>query len=260
MEARPAVQRIIISSEGEGPLADDITSCTITMSVHGQGDVESVDVSPFNSAEELQDILNEVQVISAVGHVTVQKGGYTGLSGEFWSSDESVEITVIFLTRLGLVVSDMITIAVSTENTSCIADNENSTQHALTVSMETVQTLSYPASYDIGFDISSQLQRRSQPLPLNASAETLRGELTEMLSWGCMEEDNLDAKTLIYEDYEDSGRGIRRDNSTSFCGLYSERNPYQIWSETGDEPFSVNEIPYVSSTVLIKAQWCSSSN
>ena len=254
--ARPAVQRIIVSSEGEGPLVDDLSSsCTITIGVYREEDfLESVNISPFDSEEELQDILNEVESISEVGHVMVQKGGYNGTSEELWSSDEAVEITVIFLTRAGVAVGDMITIAVAMEDEllSCIADNENST---LLVVVETVQALSYPTSYDIGFNISSQLQRRSQPLPLDASAETVHEELTEMLSWGCVVEDNLAAKTLAYEDYEESvseDLDASRDNSTSFCGLYSERDPDELWSATKGEAFSVNEIPYVSNTL---ASW-----
>jgi hypothetical protein len=205
--------------------------------------VTSINISPFSPSSQLEEMLNAVSTISDAGSVAVKRQGYEGSEADFWFSDVQVEFTIIFLTRLGLPEHDMVTLSLSAQQSSCVS---NSTQLDVSVRIASVQSFSSPASFNAGFNISSQLQRVTRSLPLDASREMLRDELTGLLSWGCEEEEGLDGKTLLYEDYENNGRGRRRDNSTFFCGSYSERDPSQIWNPS-DEAFRISDYPYVSS-------------
>lgn len=212
----------------------------------------SVNFSPFSSASELEEMLNGVGEISALGSVVVQRRGYEGSEVGFWFSNMQVDFTVVFLTRLGVSESDMLTLVISAEQASCVSADSGSTRLDLVVDIETIQEFSSPASFNVGFNISSQLERVTRPLPLDASSEMLREELTGLLSWGCEEEEGLEDKTLLYEDYESSGRGQRRRNSTFFCGSYSEYVPFTIWNSPSDEPFRINDFPYVSKKNILK--------
>lgn len=244
--AHPEVQRITlraVATEVDQSQSVNIT-CAVMMDIaRGREVVRTISFSPFSTASELEEALNGFKEIDALGRVAVQKQGYEGSEVGFWFSDIAVEFTVVFLTRLGVSLNDIVTLNFNSEQVSCV--DAISVQLGLTVGMETIQEPSYPASFDVGFDINSQLQRLTEPLPLDTSPEMLRGELTELLSWGCEEEEVLEEKTLLYEGFESSGRGRARDNSTSFCGSYSERNPGQVW-RTSDESFRITEFPYVS--------------
>lgn len=249
LEASPAVQRVTL--EGVQPAVEQsqltTITCAISMDVTRGGEpVASVTFSPFSSASELEEMLNGVREISALGSVVVQRRGYEGSEVGFWFSNMPVDFTVIFLTRLGVSASDMLTLDLSAEQASCFSADSSSTQLNVTVGIEIVQEFSSPSTFNVGFNISSQLERVTRPLPLDASSEMLREELTGLLLWGCEEEDGLEQKTLLYETYESSGRGRRRRNSTSFCGSYSENIPHVIWNSPSDEAFRINDFPYVS--------------
>ena len=248
LEASPAVQCVTL--EGVRPeveqsqLTAGIT-CAVSMDITRGGDaVASVSFSPFSSASQLEEMLNAVQEIAATGSVAVKRQGYEGSEVGFWFSDAQVEFTIIFLTRLGVPDSDVLTLALRPEASCLSGDDSNSTQLELTMAIKTIQNANSPATFDVGFNISSQLERVTRPLPLDTTSETLREELTGLLSQGCVEEAGLAEKTLLYENYESSGSS-RRDNSTSFCGVYSQRDSSQIWS-TSDEAFRISDYPYVS--------------
>lgn len=247
LEATPAVRRFSlrgVPTELEQSQLVNIT-CAITMDITRGGDtLGSVSLSPFSNASELERSLNSLSALDGLGYVVVEKRGYDSSPAGFWLSDSPVEFTVIFLTRFGIPMATIPTLSIST-SASCVSADSSSIPLNLTVGMENIQDLRYPTSFDVGFNFSSQLQRATKPLPLTASPEVLRDELTELLSWGCVEEENLDEKTLIYENYESSGRGRRRDNSTSFCGSYSDSNAFEIWSRS-EQPFRIDEFSYVS--------------
>ena len=116
-------------------------------------------------------------------------------------------------------------------------------QLGVTVAMEAVQSFSNPPSeFEVGFGINPQQQRLTNPLPLSTPPDTLREELTSLLSWGCIEDQGISNTALVYEDYEsESGPGV---NSTAFCGLRSRRDPFTIWSSSN--AYRLDNYPYVS--------------
>lgn len=249
LEVQPLVQRI--SLQGVSNAVETANaSCFVTIDLsRGSRVVDSISISPFYEAKELEQLLNDVGEISALGRVSVRKSGYEGTNEMFWSANMPVEFTVIYVSQFGVTINEMVTLSFSSEEgnfTSCGTVDTNSTQLGVVVAVETTQDLNSPGSFQVGFNVSSRQQRLTQSLSLDASADMLRNELTELLSWGCTEEARIADKTLIYEDYESEGMGRNRDNSTSFCGAYSNRNPYISWVAGDNGGYRLSDRPYVS--------------
>lgn len=255
LEVQPLVQRISlkgISDELEQSQTAN-ASCNVTVNLSRGGSViDTISISPFHEAEELEHQLNGVEAVSAFGRVSVRKSGYEGTNDTFWSANMSVEFTIIYVFQFfGVTINEMVTLSEEGNFTSCSNSDTNSTQFGVMVTVETIQNLSSPGSFEVGFNISSQQQRLTRQLSLNTSADMLLNELTELLSWGCMEEEGIADKTLIFEDYEREGMGRNRDNSTSFCGAYSNKNPFISWVAGSDRGYKISNKPYVSALISI---------
>ena len=242
LEARPLVQRItlqpaISSGSGSGDMKNESSHLYIALNISKYDRVvDSIVFSPASNASEVEYRLNQIEDIRAVGRVTVLKDEDRDMSNTI-----SIQFTVIYLTQFEVSQSMVPIIKLDLEQiVSCGGID-------YMVDVETIQTLTYPSSFKIGFNANSQQYRQTTPLPLNASSEMLRSNLTELLSWGCTEEDeeSIAQKTILYEKYESEGEGRTRDNSTSFCGFYSNRNPVYVWRESNNGTYRLNTVPYV---------------
>ena len=255
LEAQPLVQRISLqraaaAGEGETQSSEGV-SCSLAVDlVRGGTFIETMTLSPFRDAEEIEELLN-MAIPETSGHVIVRRRGSESESDRDWflSSDMSVEFDVVYLTPLSVATSNVVTLATCLTgdcDAYCMTTGDaNATRHDLTVSIETVQEFSSPDSFQVAFNTNSQQPRRTGPLPLNATNDALCGELTELLSWECNEEEGIAEKTIFYEEYETLTRDT--SNSTSFCGAYSRINPYIFWS--GGQ-YRVDNVPYVSASVI----------
>ena len=250
LEAQPLVQRITLeraASAGEGESQSlETVSCSLAVDLVVNGAVLStVTLSPFHDAEDIQELVNSAiaDLTEVGGRVAVKRRGSESEGDWFWSPNTPVQFDVIHLTPLGVAASDVVTVGVCStgECTSyCVIQDSNVD---LTVGIETIQEASSPMSFQMAFNTSSQQQRDTETLPLDATNDMLRSALTGLLSWDCTEEEGIAEKTILYEQYEEPGR----DNSTSFCGAYSEHNPYIFYQ---DSDYRLDNVPYVSASCI----------
>ena len=238
MEAEPLVQRVTFATAAAGEGAEDevgeIGSCTLTVDVvRASAVLSTVTLPPFQDAEQLQELLiSAIAEYSEVGvQIAVKMRGSEGLNSTIYD--------IVYLTPLGVAAGEVVTLDTcsSGECSSYCTEENTEIRHNITVRVTTLQDPSAPSSFQVAFNTSGQQLRNTGQLPLDATNEMLRSELTELLSWECTEEQGIDAKTLFYEDYESTG-----DNSTSYCGAYSRENPYIWWQAE----YSLDSAPYVS--------------
>ena len=241
LQARPKVQRIslkpVITSESTN--ITGIMCTTMTLGFASGNDFQtSVTISPFSNVKELESTLNAA--ISAVQgtQISLIKTGHNGAADAFWSGDNSMvlNLTLVYITSYEVVMNDIPTVMV-TSGPSCTGTD--SAQFQLMVAVETIQNLHYPRTFDAGFN-----NRYTAQLPLNTTAEALQQNLTGLLSWGCTEDEALAEKTTIYDRFE-THETARIQNATSFCGVYSSRDPQTIFP-ADSKPYNLSNVPYVS--------------
>ena len=201
--------------------------------------VRNVTLSPFRDAEELERLLsNNIPENNDLGGMAVRRRSQS----DDWSWSPHA-FDVVYLTRTGASVQDVITLAVcSTGECSsyCDTGDTNVTRHDLVVSIRTIQEFSSPETFQVAFNTSSQ-PRKIKPLPINATNEMLRNKMTDLLGWECTEDEDIAERTLSYYTFENQPT----DNSTSFCGAYSLRRPSIV--RNGDQnKYRVDTVPYVS--------------
>ena len=170
---------------------------------------ELVSFYPDYPSEYIENMLNEVESIKAIGYVEVIK--------------EEVEtygfyFTVIFLSRFGVTESEIPLLSISNSSSPLC----NQTLYDITI--EKIQSLTIPESFNLGFN-DTYPPRYTSYLPYDVTLDTLRSEITDLFAWEC--EVSPSPSSLLFQDsYEEESR----DNSTSFCGHYSAKNPTTIWA------------------------------
>lgn len=181
------------------------------------------------SAEYIAETLNDLQSIQRVGRVVVKKEDNRDETGV-------ITFTIIFLTGFGVTESDIPELTVSSFPFPC----GNASQ---TVRIEVVQELTIPESFKVGFNDGVPVPRFSSNLPLSVSSEEMEAEISNLFAWQC-EITPLQRSVFYNATYED---GLGRDNTTSFCGHYSAKNPRTVWqSDDIDSTIKVTRNGYVS--------------
>ena len=215
VSALPAVRKIIVSQLGEM----DQINCEISVNISD----EAIFLMPESIANDVAEMLNDLQSIQRVGRVVVQKEDNRNETGV-------ITFTIIFLTKFGTAESDMPEITVNPTPGSC----GNTSQ---TVKIELVQELTVPESFQVGFNDNGRQQRFTNSLPLNVSAEEMEAEITDLFAWQC--ETTRPRGTVIYNATYETSSESARDNTTSFCGHYSLKNPGVIWPGENDEDSTI---------------------
>ena len=182
---------------------------------------------PEFTAEYIAQSLNDLQSIQRIGYVVVEKEDNRDETGV-------ISFTIIFLTNFGTTESDIPEITVSSIPFSC----GNASQ---TVTIEVVQQLTIPESFKVGFNDSFRVPRFTGDLLLNAPSEELGNKISSLFAWQC-ETTPLQGSIVYNATYEEIGQ----DNTTSFCGHYSAKNPVTIWQAEGNSDIKVSRNGYVS--------------
>ena len=234
ISALPAVRKIIVRQLSEM----DRINCEISVNISN----EAILSMPESSANDIAELLNGLQSIQRIGRVVVQREDNRNETG-------MITFTVIFLTRFGTAESDIPAITVNPTPTSC----GNTSNH--TVEIELVQELTIPESFKVGFNDSNRQQRFTSSLPLNVSAEEMEAEITNLFAWQC--ETTHSRGTILYNDTYETSSESTRDNTTSFCGRYSLKNPGTIWSgeNNEDSTIEVGRNGYVSVFDVTSLAW-----
>ena len=221
ISALPAVRKIIVSQLGE-------MDCQISVNISN----EAIFLMPESTPNDVAEILNGLQSIQRVGHVVVQREDNRNETGV-------ITFTIIFLTKFGTAESDIPEITVNPTPASCGNTNQ-------TVEIELVQELTVPESFQVGFNDNDRQQRFTNSLPLNVSAEEMKAEITDLFAWQC--ETTRPRGTVLYNATYETSSESTRDNTTSFCGHYSVKNPGIIWpgENVEDSTIEVSRNGYVS--------------
>ena len=215
ISALPAVRKITVRQLGEM----DQNNCNISLNISN----EAILLMPESSDNDIAELLNGLQSIQRIGRVIVQKVDNRNVTG-------MITFTVIFLTRFGTAESDIPAITVNPTPTSC----GNTSQ---TVEIELVQEITVPESFKVGFNDSNRQQRFTSSLPLNVSAGEMEVEITNLFAWQC--ETICSQGTELYNDTYEISSESTRDNTTSFCGRYSLKNPGTIWPGENNEDSTI---------------------
>ena len=233
ISALPAVRKIIINQLGEM----DNTNCEISVNISN----EAILLMPESSANDIAELLNGLQSIQRIGRVVVQREDTRNQTG-------MITFTVILLTRFETAESDIPEITVNPALAPC----GNTSQ---TVEIELVQELTVPESFKVGFNDSNRQQRFTSSLPLNVSAEAMEAEITNLFAWQC--ETTPSRGTVLYNATYETSSESTRDNTTSFCGRYSVKNPGTIWpgENNEDSTIEVGRNGYVSVFDVSSLAW-----
>ena len=221
ISALPAVRKIIVSQLGE-------MDCEISLNISN----EAIFLMPESTADDVAEILNGLQSIQRVGRVVVQREDNRNETGV-------ITFTITFLSKFGTGQSDIPEITVNPTPASC----GNTSQ---TAEIELVQELTVPESFQVGFNDNDRQQRFTNSLPLNVSAEEMKAEITDLFAWQC--ETTRSRGTVLYNATYETSSESTRDNTTSFCGHYSVKNPGIIWpgENVEDSTIEVSRNGYVS--------------
>ena len=221
ISALPAVRKIIVSQLGE-------MDCEIFLNISN----EAIFIMPESTANDVAEILNDLQSIQRVGHAVVQKEDNRNETGV-------ITFTIIFLSKFGTGQSNIPEITINPTPASC----GNTSQ---TVEIELVQGLTVPESFQVGFNDNDRQQRFTNSLPLNVSAEEMKAEITDLFAWQC--ETIRPRGTVLYNATYETSSESTRDNTTSFCGHYSVKNPGIIWpgENVEESTIEVSRNGYVS--------------
>ena len=242
VEALPYVQLVTFWPSAPVQLDEsEGISCSATLTLSKSGTTQTIMMSPFAAANLLETELNQINLVTQVGLVSVLKTGYQGSPSSFWSTnDAAINLEIVFATNYG--VSDGDVPAITLDSSISCACN-SSMELSLNTSSTVTQTLTSTTSFMVGFSntLSGQTRTTSQ-VSVDTTPEEFQQKMTELLSWGCMEEERISAKTDMYETYETSSTD--RDDATSFCGFESKNNPRTVRGSS--DSYTLTFIPYVS--------------
>lgn len=123
----------------------------------------------------------------------------------------------------------------------------------VTVELNTIQNLTVPDSFNIGYENLNIMSGRrfTNNLPLDVTADRLQSAVFDLFGWGCTNQssEQLRQQIEVYQTYENMDRGGVRDGEidvrTSFCGHASLNSPGLVWIGTaidiGNSPFQVSK-------------------
>ena len=209
-------------------------------------------ISRDMSPEDLEERLNDQPLIQDVGGVRVLKEYY---DGDYFMTENllDVKFTIIFLTRPDVGMSDIPLLSLRSDSDVLVCDhtpsdnNATSEEYTITVSVDTVQSLSYPSDFRVGFVPLTQPPRHTPLLPLNVTADQLSDEISPLFAWECESDVDMltqQGRVKFHSDFEEI-----EDDTTSFCGHYSKHNPRNVWRSSRDNddiPINPNQYRYVS--------------
>ena len=221
-------------------------SCNVTLDIRLDANPPSqtyqIVVSPETLPYQLAEALNGIPLVRDIGRVEVEKreGG-----------DFDITFVVVFVTRFG--TPDALIPRITPYNSTqvvCPVSNTSSNasgSNILEVSVRRTQNLTYPESFNVGFDAEGSVPRFTPDLSPATSAGELQANLSRLFAQECdVQPEGIfenEARVIEYQSYESSSHD-RREFSTSFCGRYSEHNPYNVWSNSIG--FRAAEFRYVS--------------
>ena len=184
------------------------------------------------TAEDMEEAINSLVNVQTMGYVQVVKED---------SPDDSAIFVLVFLSRFEVSRSELPDVSITTNSDVC--GNETT----LNMMVEKIQELTFPDSFNLTF---SDALRSTDYFPINVTSEAVQESLTDLLGWECEELSSLAPERVFisdsFEEDDDDDDDTDRDNSTSFCGRYSLRDPDTIWSAEETEEFRVIEYRYVS--------------
>ena len=243
VEAQPHVQLVTFWPSASAQLDESVDiSCSATFRLSKSGTTQTIMMSPFAAASLLETELNQINLVTQVGLVSVLKTGYQGSPSNFWSTnDAAINLEIVFATNYGVSEGD---VPVITLDSSVSCATNSSMELSLNTSSAVIQTLTPTTSFMVGFKnaLSGQTRTTSQ-VSVDTTPEEFQRKMTELLSWGCVEEERISAKTDMYETYETSS-STDRDDATSFCGFESKNNPRTVRGSS--DSYTLTSIPYVS--------------
>ena len=238
MEGIPHVQLISFQPSSSAQLNDSVMiSCPVTLRITEGSQEVQVTVSAFATGSMWEEQLNNINLISMIGRVSVIKSGYSGGANDFWSSTSSViNFEIIFATNHGVSDGDIPVISLD----SLIICSGHSSLVMNTTS-EITQHTNIPLSFRVGFNrtLSGQPHYTSL-IPVNSSELSVTEKLNELLTWECDEDGDISAKSDIYETYETSMTS--RSHPNAFCGFQSKADPGTV----RDTTYTLSTRPYVS--------------
>ena len=240
VEAQPHVQLITFWPSASAQLDESVDiSCSVTLRLSKSGTTQAITMSPFAAASLLEAELNQINLVTQVGLVSVLKTGYQGSPSSFWSTnDAAINLEIVFATNYSVSEGDIPAITLD-PSVSCASSLELSLNTSSTVT----QTLTSTTSFMVGFNNTLSVQTRTtSQVSVDTTPKEFQQKMTELLSWGCMEEERISAMTDMYETYETSS--TNRDDATSFCGFKSKNNPRTVRGSS--DSYTLTSIPYVS--------------
>jgi len=224
VEAQPRVQLIAIQ-----PVHDDVNNCSIQLMLILNNISELAHILVFSPASAWEEELNQIDLIKEIGRVKVFKSA---------SSTSIMKVEVVFLTNFN-VLEDQIPAIELNDTITC---SNSSVELILTANSSVSQDLVPTSSIMIGFNHTFSEQPRYTTISLNSTRDEINLALKDLISWGCIEDENIYLNTDLYQTYED-GSLVR---GHSFCGIQSKQNPSVV--RNSNNAYELNSVPYVSNT------------
>ncbi len=244
VEAEPHVQQITFQGHSSvmpsGPILD--VNCTVSVRVSSSSSSYTFSISAFAAASQWEAELNGISLVTQVGYVKVMKMGYVGDGADFWSASNSITLEIVFVTNNNVTESSLPAISI---DSNIMCSSNSSVQLRLNVTNTVSQTLSVPSSFSLGFNQTvSRMPRFTSQVPTNSTPNQFEQRLKELLSYGCMEDDRISAKSDTYETYETAS--TTRTHPHAFCGFQSKNDPRTVRSSD----YNLLSIPFVSLFIL----------
>lgn len=243
IEARPLVQTLTLVDPNT-PGQNCTVFCPVSLSLGDNQFTISRDMSP----QALEELLNGM---IDMGTIRVYKD-YN--ESEFFTATNSKDtsFTIVHVTT----DPNAPTLSLNADSSTISCDHTNTTAMAMcssydiSASIVTTQEMSVPSDFIVGFEPSDQPPRWTQPLPLNATKETISSEINDMFAWGCDSDVEMLTQQgrVLYRNSFEATSEDRRVNDTSFCDHYSVRDPSFVWRDIwfDGQPINPDQHRYVS--------------
>ena len=235
VEAQPHVKLIKIQP---APNVTNVgaNTCIVPLKVILDGVSKEANISAFSPASTWEHELNQIDLILEIGQVKVFES--VSNTTEF-TGDSTMTVEIVFLTYFN-VSEDQIPLIELNDTITCSKPNISI---SLTTTSSVAQELVPTPSIMIGFNHTFSQQPRYATVPLNSTSHELNLTLKHLISWGCIEDEDISNKIDFYQTYENESSLLR---GHAFCGSQSKKNPSVVRNET----FQLNDWPYVSNTVI----------
>ncbi len=224
ISTQPAVQSVLIAyNESQ---TDTLSMDTVCLNI---GD-EMFSFMTEASEEDIASAVNELVTVQSIGFIEVFRE-----DNELYS--EHIYLTFVFVTNLDVNELAIPLLSVSPDAPDCNPSHLN-------ISIQTIQNFTIAQSINLGFN-DTTLPRYTNNLPLDdLTTNSIRDEVTKLFGYVCDEpSESSDGSIRFRASYEDSTEDSR-DNSTSYCGLFSLRSPTTLWEEnkaSGEESIDITK-------------------